>query len=240
MTMDPSPSESAGWLDQATRILENLGFELLDPDRTRGEEAGHLVVALRPQPTLAHFDPEKIDYWVGEGGKGRASTLDRETHLPLAIQYAWGRITLTDRLGIHNEFLSFGGVMRAQMTSETTVIADFGSRAPILRWSGHSQNPDPLSAEVGAFFARLKIPIDFAPGAESLIAGASPIVLYCSFVQYVRERLAQARTLRDANRWLADWSAREAQRLQAASAEQWAGATELRKQLSAVEAIARE
>jgi hypothetical protein len=240
MTMESTTSGDKAWLDQAGRILAHLGFELVEPDKTRGEETSHLVVAVRPQPTLQHFDPEKIDYWVTEGGRGRAAALDRESHLPIALQYAWGRITLTDRLGVHNEFLSFGGALRAQMTPEATVIVDFGSRAPILRWSGHSQTSDPLSAEVGAFFARLKIPIDFAPGAEALIGQAAPSTLYCAFIQFARERLAQARTLREANRWLADWSTREAQRMQAGAAEHWSGAIELRKQLNAIEAIARE
>ena len=113
-------------------------------------------------------------------------------------------------------------------------------QAPILRWSGHSQETDPLAAEVGAFFARLKVPIDFVPGAEALIAKAAPPALYCAFIQFVRERLSKARSLRDANRWLADWGSREGQRMEAAAAEHWKAATELRRQLGAMEATARE
>jgi hypothetical protein len=109
----------------------------------------------------------------------------------VVADYAWGRISLTDRLGVKNEFLSFGGTLRAQMT-EATVLVDFSSHAPILRWSGHSQSTDPLAAEVGGFFARIKVPIDFVPGAEALVSKAAPRTLYCAFIQYVRERLAQA------------------------------------------------
>jgi hypothetical protein len=233
------PDESR-WLEQAGKLLANLGFTLVEPNRAKGDETSHLLIALRSQPTLAHFDPEKIDYWITESGRGRPRLLDRESHYPIASEYAWGRIVATDRLGVRNEFLSFGGGLRAQMTSDTTILIDFASHAPILRWSGHSQTSDPLSGEVGAFFARLKVPIDFVPGAEALIAQSAATTLYCAFVQHVRERLTDAKTFREANRWLADWSTREAQRIQTASPDHWAAALELRKQLSAIEAIARE
>jgi hypothetical protein len=238
--VDAALPDEGRWLDQAGRILANLGFELLEPDRTRGDEVYHLLVAIRPQPTLQHFDPERINFWVTESGRGKGRIVDRETRFPIASEFAWGRIVLTDRLGVRNEFLSFGGGCRARMSGDTTVLADFGSRAPIVRWSGHSQTTDPLAGEIGAFFARVKVPIDFVPGAETLIAQAAPTTLYCAFVQYVRERLTQAKTLRDANRWLSDWSKRESQRAQNVWADHWSAATELRRQLSAIEAIARE
>ena len=242
MTNDQHPAlpSDGSWLEQAGRWLANLGFELVEPDKTGGEETSHLLVALRPQPTLQHFDPEKIDYWIVDGTRGRAAGLDREARFPITTDYAWGEIELTDRLGVKNEFLSFGGTLRAQMTKDATVIADFSSHAPILRWSGHSQSSDPLAAEVGAFFARTKVPIDFVPGAEALVSKAAPRTLYCAFIQHVRERLAQAHSLRDANRWLADWSSRESQRMEAAANDQWRAATELRRQLGAIETIARE
>ena len=235
----PLPDDT-GWLEGAGRILANLGFELVEPDRTQAEETSHLLVALRPQPTLQHFDPENIDYWTTDGARGHAAGLDREARYPLVSDYAWGRITVTDRLSVKNEFLSFGGALRAQMTADATVLVDFSSHVPILRWSGHSQSTDPLAAEVGAFFARIKVPIDFVPGAEALVSGAVPRTLYCAFVQYVRERLAQAQALREANRWLTDWSSHESQRMEATFTDSWKAATELRRQLGAIEAIARE
>ncbi len=242
MTTDPRSAASAGgrWLEQATLLLANLGFQLVEAGGGNGREAGHLLVALRPAPTLKHFDPESIDYWVTEGARGRAAHLDRETRLPVAAEFAWGQIALTDRLGVGNEFLSFGGTLRAEMTSDATLLVDFGSRAPILRCSGHSQGTDPLAAEVGAFVARMKVPIDFVPGAEALMATAAPETLYSVFIQFVRERLARARGLRDANRWLAAWSSRESQRMQATAGDSWKAASELRRQLGAMEAIARE
>jgi len=236
-----SPASDDGrWLEQVGRILAKLGFALIEPDRKRGDEKSHVVVALRAQPTLQHFDPETIDYWITEGARGRAAKMDRETRLPVASDFSWGRITLTDRLGVENGFLSFGGTVRAQMAADASVLVDFSSDAPILRWAGHSQSSDPLAAEVGSFFARIMVPIDFVPGAEAMVAKAAPRTLYCAFIQYVRERLARAHTLRDANRWLADWTARESQRMETGANDHWKAAAELRRQLGAIEAIPRK
>ena len=246
MTNQPETGlgDDGRWLDQAGRILANLGFELVEPDRAASQspsqDATHLLVALRPAATLRHFDPETIDCWVCEAGRGKATSIDRESRYPIASDYAWGLISVTDRLGVSNQFLSFGGALRAQMTPDATVLLDFSSHAPILRGSGHTQSVDPLASEVGAFFARIKVPIDFVPGAEALVAKAAPLTLYSAFIQYVREKLAAARLLRDSNRWLADWSSRESQRMAATAADHWNAATELRNQLGAIEAIARE
>ncbi len=242
MSTDPSSTlaDDSRWLEGAARILGNLGFERVEPDRGQGDETSHLLVALRSKPTLQHFDPESIDYWIVDGARGRVAKLDLDVRFPLTADYAWGRIALADRLGVKNEFLSFGGTLRAQLTPESTALVDFSSHAPILRWSGHSQSTDPLTAEVGAFFARIKIPIDFAPGAEALVSKAAPRTLYCAFIQYVRERLAQARTLRDANRWLAEWSSRESQHMETTAQDHWRAGAELRRQLGAIESVARE
>jgi hypothetical protein len=241
MTIEQRSAPDDGrWLENAGRVLTNLGFALIEPDRTHGDESSHVVVALRAQPTLQHFDPDSIEYWITDSARGRAARMDRETRLPVVTEFSWGRIGLIDRLGIKNEFLSFGGTMRAQATADSTVLVDFSSNAPIMRWAGHSQSSDPLASEVGSFFARIKVPIDFVPGTEAMVAKAAPRTLYCSFIQHVHERLSRAHTLREANRWLADWTARETQRMETGAPDHWTAATELRRQLGAIEAVARE
>jgi hypothetical protein len=236
MTTERPTTETTHWLAEAARQLEDLGFELEEPDRSSGDSTSHLVVALRPKPTLRHFDPEEVDYWATEGGRGRPATLDREARLPLDTGYAWGVISVVDRLGVSNQFLSFGGELRAQMLPDATILADFGSPAPILRVSGHSQTIDPLAAEAGAFFGRIKVPIDFVPGIETVIAQTPPRALYCAFAQTVREKMASRRRLREANRWLVDWSGRETQYLQAEAPDDWKAGAELRRRLAAASA----
>ena len=233
-----SPPPDGHWLERVGRNLADLGFDLVEPDRTAGEETTHLLVALRPQPTLAHFDPDTIDYWVTDGGRGRAATLDLGASYPIAADYAWGQIILADRLDVHNEFLGFGGKLRAELTADGTALIDFASDAPILRWSGHSQAGDPLAAEVGAFFGRIKVPIDFVPGTEALVSQAAPRTLYCAFIQSVRERFARARTLRESSGRLAEWSSREARRMQATADAHWQAAAELQRQLATLQKAA--
>jgi hypothetical protein len=242
MTMEQlsALADCGRWVDQADKLLVNLGFDLIEPDRSNGAATTHLLAALRPVPTLKHFDPEEIAYWTTEASRGRAGKLDRDSHYPIDSTYAWGRITLTDRLGVNNQFVSFGGALRAEAAAGGVVLIDFSSHAPIFRWSGHSQGLDPLTAEVGAFFARMKVPIDFVPGTEALVAAATPSTLYCAFVQYANERRRKARSVSDANRELADWSASESVRLEAIAADHWKAAQELRRHLGLIEAVERE
>jgi hypothetical protein len=84
------------------------------------------------------------------------------------------------------------------------------------------------------------VPIDYVPGSEALISKTEPLTLYGAFIQSVRERLAQSPGLREANRWLVEWSSREAARLEQSGAEQWQSANEFRRQLAALETVARE
>ena len=72
---------------------------------------------------------------------------------------------------------------------ETTTITRFRSPAPIERWSGHSQGLDLLTEEIGAFFGRLMVPVDFQPGAEGRLVSATPLALYAAFLR----RYAEAR-----------------------------------------------
>ena len=62
--------------------------------------------------------------------------------------------------------------------------AAFTSRAPIVRWAGHSQGMDPIADEVGAFFARLMVPVDYQPEAEARVAEAGPEALYAVFLRH--------------------------------------------------------
>jgi len=84
------------------------------------------------------------------------------------------------------------------------------------------------------------VPIDFVPGAEAMVAKAAPRTLYCAFIQFVRERRNAAHKLSEASRSLADWATREMQRMEATANDHWKAAVELRRQLGAVETIARK
>ena len=172
----------------AANRVRHWGF-LANPDLPDRPGPAYLLVALRPAPTLQHYDPEAVDYWVTEGGRGERRTLTHESPTPRSSDFAWGLIRLVDRLGVSNEYLTFGGHLDAASVDDV-VIAAFTSPAPLLRRGGHSQGLDPGADALGAFFGRLMIAVDFTPGFEADFARADPLTRYAAFV---RDRLDRRR-----------------------------------------------
>jgi hypothetical protein len=169
----------------ASRIAD-WGF-LANPDLPDRPGPAFLLVALRPSPTLRHYDPEIAEYWVTVDGRGERRTLNRQTVMPLSTEFSWGMIRLVDRLHVSNEYLTFGGRLDAASIDEAT-IGVFTSPVPLLRRGGHSQPWDEGADMVGAFFGRLMVAVDYAPGFESAMANAEPTVRYAAFVRHVLDR----------------------------------------------------
>src|SRR5215208_243384 len=166
--------------------LVNWGF-LANPDLPDAPGPAHLLVALRPEPTLRHFDPEAVEYWGSEANRGRHASLTQSTPMPLDRTFSWGMIRLSDRFGLSNEYLTFGGRLVAAAIGDN-VIAVFTSPAPLLRRGGHSQGWDPAASDVGAFFGRFLVAVDFQPGFEAAAAAADPVARYAAFVGELVER----------------------------------------------------
>ena len=204
-------------IPEAARLLAHLGFEVVHGDRPGETGGANLLVGLRATPTLEHFDPERVTYWVARGGRGRVAELSRETSLPVDGAYSWGTLRVIDRLEEMNTFMTFGGRLRVEALGPTLSIAVFASPGPIVRWSGHSQPIDALTGYVGAFFARLMIPIDFTPGAETLVATAPVLTLYAAFLADLQARFqAERQAEREVDvraGEIARWAEREVTRL---------------------------
>jgi hypothetical protein len=160
--------------------MSRWGF-LAHPDLPDRPGPAFLLVALRPAPTMQHYDPEAVDYWAIHGGRGERRTLTRETAMPRSEDFSWGLIRIVDRLNVTNEYVTFGGHLDAA-TIDDIVVAAFASPAPLLRRGGHSQGWDAGADAVGAFFARLMVAVDFTPGFETLLGSASPLTRYAAFV----------------------------------------------------------
>jgi hypothetical protein len=201
------------WAVEAARRLAVLGF--LDVNGADPEAPGgpRLLVALRSTPTLVHFDPESIGYWAFEAERGRPASFSREDDRPADLPVSWGRVHVIDRIPVANEFVTFGGRLRAVDVDADTTIVEIASPAPILRWSGHSQGVDSLTDEVGAFFGRLMIPIDFQKGAEARIGSAGPLALYAAMLVDYTARLGASRILRQESTELDTFLHRETARL---------------------------
>ncbi len=209
------------WLVDAANELAHLGFVLRDGGLTGTTPGPRLLVALRDAPTLEHFDPELVTFWEAHGGRGRPASVDRDTTLPLARPYAWGRIQVDDRIPVSNQFLGFGGTLVADARDDGESFLAFVSRAPIVRWAGHSQGVDPLADEIGSFFARLMVPIDFQEGAEGRIAETDPEALYGAFLQHASARLRPGGLLRETFPDLARYVDHERHRMLADAPSSW-------------------
>jgi hypothetical protein len=129
-------------------LLDDLGF-LLVPGRPTASGTAYLFTALRPRPTLRHFDPERIEYWVSVDGHGLPATLEWSMPVVPPRPYSWGLIRVIDRLGVSNEFVSFGGQLDAARFDDV-LVAVFSSDAPIEARGGHSQEWEPGSSSVTA------------------------------------------------------------------------------------------
>lgn len=226
------------WVAETQRELAHLGFVLRDGSMPGMTPGPRLLVALRDRPTLEHFDPEVVTYWVASGGRGRVATLDRRARAATpagpagsagsAVRpWSWGPVRVTDRVPVSNGFLGFGGTLLVEAADQSATYAAFTSRAPIVRWAGHSQGVDFLVDEVGAFFARLMVPVDYQPGAEARVADADPEALYSVFLAHSIRRLRGSRRLRDADPKTASWLEHEGHRLEREAPRHWLAGQEL-------------
>jgi hypothetical protein len=213
--------------------LEGLGFVVVDGAHAGRKSPARLLVGLRDQPTLAHFDPEWVLVWATRDGRGTRLRLQRPC-LPEQLPFAWGPIRLFDRLGESNTFVSFGGTLTAGEVEPGFSVLRFASPAPILRFAGHSQPSDPLAADVEAFFARLMVPIDFVRGAETIVAETSPLGLYAAVVADFAARLDAspvAEAWRRSDPESDRWAVTERARLRAEQPAAWAEGCALRDRL---------
>jgi hypothetical protein len=220
-TVSGRPPQLGISFDEAAGHVEHLGF--LDVNGTSPQAPGgaNLVVALRETPTLTHFDPERVEHWVASAGRGRPAEITRKTAVPLERPFSWGTIRVVDRLEVFNSFLTFGGTVRAVVRDPATTLVVLSSHAPILRSTGHSQGVDLSTGEVGAFFARMMIPIDFTPGAEARIAESPPMAVYGAFHASMEARLEASDELRASHESFAAWCRHERQRLAGSFGPDW-------------------
>jgi hypothetical protein len=224
-TMDCREADPKVPLDEASRRLASWGFRA-HADLPDGPGPAYLLVALRSVPTLRHFDPEAVEYWATEAGRGVRRVLSFTTPMPRTGTFSWGSIRLVDRLGVTNDYLTFGGRLDAAQVDHA-VIAVFASPAPILRRGGHSQGWDEGADAVGAFFGRLMVDVDYTPGFETRLADATPLARFAAFVQDARSRRAPPGRPSPPDDELDHLVAAEAARLAATAPDEWDAASRL-------------
>jgi hypothetical protein len=217
------------WAARSAALLADLGFTLDHVATDLPAGGADLHIGLRDRPTLRHFDPEVVAYWVERDGRGRHSYLDLESVLPRRERFQWGDVRIADRLGETNRYLVFGGEVRAALVSETMAVVRFRSGVPIMRAGGHSQGVDALEPEVGAFFGRMMIPIDFTGGAEQRLSSTDEAALYAAFLADSERRLGSRRA--PVTNPAVETIRREGRRLQADDPAAWSRGLELLRSL---------
>jgi hypothetical protein len=203
----------------AAGILEHWGF-LAHSDLPDRAGPSYLLVAIRPKPTLAHYDPEEIEYWVTDSGRGIPATLGRLSRLPVDAQTTWGMVRVTDRLRETNEWLSFGGRLQAEVVSGA-IVAVLTSSAPLLRRGGHSQGWDEGAPSVAAFFAKVRAAAGYDHRFETLEAAAEPLARYGCFVADFARRYRHSEVLRNLDPELWRTVQREEHRMKDGNPAEW-------------------
>jgi hypothetical protein len=227
MTTLVTHPDHAPTLPEAAGKLANWGF-LAHADLPDQPGPAWLLVALRDVPTFRHFDPELIELWVHREAVGQRLVVTRETRVPIERDFSWGTVRIVDRLGVSNEYVTFGGHVSADEIGDATVCV-LSSPAPLLRRGGHSQPADVASFDLSAFFARLMIAVDYTPGFEAAFGEASALGRYAAFVGDFVTRYSASAILQggqpDAYRVLRA----EQTRLRAREPEAWAEGERLRR-----------
>jgi len=216
---------AADWAAATADALRDLGFTLLHSDRPAAGGGSQLLVALRDRPTERHFDPEQVTCWVAASGRGRAVPVDRRTP-PGEGSILWGHVHVVDRLGVENRFLTFGGPLRIADVDAGLRVVQHVSPGPVVRWGGHSQGFDALAGEIGAFFGRLIVPVDYLTGGEARLAAEPPEHLYTAFLRdtMARRRDATRRVDPDRDVQLRSWISAETARIRGAHPAWWEAA----------------
>jgi hypothetical protein len=230
---------TSDWPAAAAHLLADLGFSLINSDRPSAAGGSHLLVALRPEPTLHHFDPEAFSYWAPLEPHARQVVVDRATieraralDARVGGRVLWGHLHVADRLAVENRFLTFGGELRTARIDTDLTVLDLVSPAPLVRWGGHSQATDPLATEVGAFFGRLIVPVDFIPGAERRLAEEQPEAIYAACLAWADARLDRIAAATGTRNELESWIDQEEARLRGSRPDQLARGREILAELS--------
>jgi hypothetical protein len=204
----------------AAPLLADLGF-LSSSDLPDRPGPAYLLVALREAPTLRHYDPELVEYWVTSSGRGTRRILTRDMPLPIETEFSWGLIRIVDRLHVTNEYLTFGGRLTVD-TVDGVVIAVFVSPAPLLRRGGHSQGWDQGAESLGAFFGRFLLAVDYKRGFETRAGEADAVTRYAAFVADSMARYRGSAVLRGQHADLWNLLQAEERRLRSMHPVEWA------------------
>ncbi|HXF60895.1 MAG TPA: hypothetical protein VNK95_04720 [Caldilineaceae bacterium] len=169
--------------------MAHWGFDLSDAPHNDSPGGRLLLVGMRPTPTYAHYDPERLALHILDSrGLAAPVTLDRNASLHSEQRVCPGFVTLSDRLDKHIHFYCYGGTLEAVHVSEpaTYTLYVLESPAPILALHPLlvQGETDQLAQSSEALFARLRARMN---GGQSeflaRLARVEPLQLYAGCIE---------------------------------------------------------
>lgn len=161
---------------------KNLGYLFHHGPSHFGD--GPLDVFLREEPTLAHFDPEKV-HIVAAAPRGVQSL---DIHHPWRLgdhfQVCAGHIKISDRVQKRINVFTFGGWVRITAVSDHT-LCQFTSPAPFLELTDGSPVTLMLANEIDILLAQQRARLNPRTTADfdSKLILVDPMLLYLSCLQ---------------------------------------------------------
>lgn len=176
-----------------------------------------LLVAIRPQPTEAHYDPESMQLRLRDGNSGTQWVSVRQrAPFRRPVHVCPGHITLNDRREKKVEFFTFGGEVRPVLTEALTVYA-LTSPVPILGITPPSLNTvaEKLALKAETALARADACWNRdRHGFLRRLGSVNPVTLYAAILEGILCRDDMPPILCARNRTLAQAAGRERRWLQ--------------------------
>lgn len=162
-------------------LMEDWGYYTLEKPHPGSHGYSGLVVAIRKQPTVKHFDPETVHLYLrDEYGLPKGTTLSLISPLDGDTAHVCpGIIRLQDRAGEEVDFYTFGGSLETAVRPDEMVVV-VRSPAPILELTDKEETvQDELAAETGALLGQVEINwLDDEEGFSHRLAEIDPLQLY--------------------------------------------------------------
>ena len=192
-------------LTAVQRRMQNRGFELLEKYHPNSPGYSGLIIAIRPQPTQRHFDPEAIQLLLADAaGLVSQTTVHLASSLDGPRRVVPGHLVVSDRVDKRLGYYTFGACLTVFPTQEATYFA-VQSSAPVLELSSLFQTEvaDQLAAVTEALLARLRVrwgrqESDFL----QRLAQLDPLTFYMSTIHSILSIHAHPANLRNGLRAL--------------------------------------
>jgi hypothetical protein len=140
------------------KAIEGLGYQLLPKTHRDSPGGSGLVVAIRKEPTLQHFDPEMVRLRLPDRrGMVKWRSLSLLSPDPGSDRVCAGHVILSDRIDKRVEFYTFGGSLQVISAHDAHVYA-VRSTAPVLELVAEEDTiPDQLAAETESLLSQLEV-----------------------------------------------------------------------------------